>query len=154
VSRPRRARSTFLLTFCRAADAIGGGRRLAPSGELRCRRVRDGDGLVLWLEGELDQATCVLLERELHAAQPDRPRRTTVDLAGLELIDSDGLTALATAQERARADGHILLLRGCRIVEGLLARSGGEPPSSPASDEHYYFALAMACAHVDHERSL
>jgi anti-anti-sigma factor len=135
-----------LLTCCSAPDAVDGGRRLSPPGELRCRRVWDGDGLVLWLSGELDRSTCALLERELHAAQPDRPMLTVVDLTGLEFIDSHGLAALATAQERAGADGDLLLLRGCRIVEDLLACTSGKP----SSDEDYYFALAMACAHVDH----
>jgi anti-anti-sigma factor len=118
----------------------GAGRRQPPasSGELVVRRERRGDAVVLRLTGKLDQATSALLERELDAeAIPPTP--LLLDAAGLEFIDAHGLDTLARAQRRARENGGELAIEGAQDT---------------AHNEIYYFALAMACADVDHQRPL
>jgi anti-anti-sigma factor len=130
-----------------------------PAGELVVRRERRADALILWLGGELDRATSALLERELYAAQADGPVRLILDLSGLAFIDSSALVALVQAHQRACENGHQLsFAQGPRAVEHPLepTNSVQQCPRSTsrrtaANNEDYYFALAMACADVDHQ---
>jgi anti-sigma B factor antagonist len=134
--------------------------RPAPAGELAIRRERRADEVILWLTGKLDRATSALLERELDA-HAHSSGRLEVDLTGLEFIDSSGLETLARAHQRARKNGHELSTEGSRVISRLLQLSNTAPPrpgsiTDPraANNELYYFALAMACADVDHQRPL
>jgi anti-anti-sigma factor len=104
------------------------------TGELVVRRERRADGLILWLSGELDQATSALLERELDAEQAGRPVRLVIDLTGLELIDPSGLDALAQAHRRAFQNGQPLSIRqGPRVVQ-LPARADQQRPTEFSVD--------------------
>lgn len=138
---------------------VGGMRELAPGGELAVSMQRRGDAVILWLRGELDLATSALLEFELDGAQSSRPKRLIVDLTGLELIDSVGLAALVQARRRACDNGQQLsFTQGLNVVEHAFASTGDLglgsrlPHPEAATNEHCYFALAMACADVDHQR--
>jgi anti-anti-sigma factor len=130
------------------------------TGELVVRRERRADALILWLTGELDQATSALLERELDAEQAGRPMRLVIDLTGLKSIDPSGLDTLAQARQRACQNGQPLSIRqGPRVVQPLLELTSKRPAefsvgvsSAVANNERYYFALAMARADVDHQR--
>lgn len=75
----------------------------------------EGLGFVLSLYGELDLAACPQLERRIKRLQWAGAQRITIDLSGLDFIDSSGLHALLRAHERARAD-QLLFLRAPRRV--------------------------------------
>ena len=91
------------------------------TGELAVRSERRADAVILWLSGELDQATSALLERELDAEQAKRPMRLVIDLTGLEFIDPSGLDTLAQAHLRACQNGQPLsITQGPRVVRPLL----------------------------------
>jgi anti-sigma B factor antagonist len=119
---------------------------------------RRGDAVILWLRGELDLATSALLELELDGAQVG-VKRLIVDLTGLELIDSVGLATLVQARQRACDNGQELsFTRGLNLVDRAVALSGdlglrsrSVPHPEAATNENYYFALAMACVDVDHQ---
>jgi anti-anti-sigma factor len=144
-----------------ARNAMGRG-DLAVAGELVVRRECRAGALILWLSGDLDRATSALLERELDGARADRRTRLLVDLSGLEYIDSGVVDTLVQAHRRARENGDQLsFTHGPRIVgpppqltDSVQPCSRSTPDSRAANDEAYYFALAMACADVDHQRHL
>jgi hypothetical protein len=80
-------------------------------------------------------------------------------LAGLELIDTSGLDTLERIRRRATERGHGLSFRqGQHVAQrplGLIraAQLRSEwPPRRAPGGEGSYFALAMACADVDHLR--
>jgi anti-anti-sigma factor len=73
------------------------------------------------LVGELDIASTKELENELAAIETNSPGTLVLDLRRVEFIDSTGLRALITADERARSAGRRLaVVRGPNAVERLL----------------------------------
>jgi anti-anti-sigma factor len=80
-------------------------------GPLRIESRREGDVIVVALDGELDLASAPELERELVRAEGDAPRRIVIDLAQLGFMDSTGLQSLLRARERAAAGRYELALR-------------------------------------------
>jgi anti-anti-sigma factor len=66
---------------------------------------------VVALRGELDVADAASVAAAVNAVAV-RARELIVDLAGLEFIDSSGLTALLLARKQARKAGGDLLLAG------------------------------------------
>ena len=80
-------------------------------GPLSIDSQRDGDVVLISLQGELDLASAPDLERELHEAEAAGPRRVTIDLSGLGFMDSTGLQALLRARERATGGSYELTLR-------------------------------------------
>jgi anti-anti-sigma factor len=73
---------------------------------------RECDGrAVVALRGELDVADAASVAAAVNAVAV-RARELIVDLAGLEFIDSSGLTALLLARKQARKAGGDLLLAG------------------------------------------
>jgi anti-sigma B factor antagonist len=90
-------------------------------GQLVIESKTEGDGIVLSLHGELDLTSAPVFERELRAAGSASPAWLTIDLSGLEFMDSTGLRALLLAREHAGGDGHRLTLRrGPRQVQRVL----------------------------------
>jgi anti-anti-sigma factor len=95
------------------ADPGGGGRALTgaargmKSRPFRCDVARDGAGVRITLEGELDIASAPALESALgDSGNGDGPpERRVVDLRGLTFIDSSGLRAILVANGAARRDG-------------------------------------------------
>jgi anti-anti-sigma factor len=77
--------------------------------------ARDGDGVRITLEGELDIATAPALESALHDSHNGdaAPDCRVLDLRGLTFMDSSGLRAILRANGAARRDGWAL-----RIVAG------------------------------------
>jgi anti-sigma B factor antagonist len=80
-------------------------------GPLSIESRRDGDAVLIVLQGELDLASAPDLERELKAAEGTNPSRVTIDLSGLGFMDSTGLQALLRARERAGSATYELTLR-------------------------------------------
>jgi anti-anti-sigma factor len=132
--------------------------RPAPSG-LAVRSERRADVFILWLGGALDRVTSALVERELQAPA-GHASRLVVDLTGLELIDSHGLEALVRAHRRACESDQRLSFRygphvgqrPCELTRDAQLRSRAASRRANASTDEDLFALAMACADVDHQR--
>jgi anti-anti-sigma factor len=144
-----------------AHDTVARTRQPVIAGQLAVRWERQDGMLVMWLSGELDQATVTLLDRELDA-QAIGMMHLVVDLTGLEFIDSAGLDALVGIHWRACKRGDRLsfrhgrqvaqrpieLTRTVRLRSRFAARTAGV-----SEEEDHYFALAMACVNVDHSWS-
>ena len=75
-----------------------------------CRVDRDGDGVRITLEGELDLATAAAAAAALREdVNGDAPRRV-LDLSGLTFMDSSGLRAILSANGAARREGWTLAI--------------------------------------------
>jgi len=138
------------------AGVAGVGQPIAAS-QLAVRWERDGTALVIWLTGALDRATATVLDRELDA-RAIGTMHLIVDLTGLESIDSLGLDTLVSVRRRVTARrGRLSFRHGRHVAQrprGLVCavQLGSEraPRSARLGDEDSYFALAMACADLDH----
>lgn len=76
----------------------------------------------LVLAGELDIASTQQFEQQLTASEAQAPDALVVDLRRVEFVDSTGLRALISADERARSQGRrLIVVRGPGAVERLLA---------------------------------
>lgn len=88
--------------------------------EVRARPVR-ADAVVLEARGAVDLATAGALEHAAAEQLAQGRTRILLDLAGVPLCDSTGLTALLRIHHRAEADGGRLRLVAPRQqVRGLL----------------------------------
>jgi anti-anti-sigma factor len=73
------------------------------------------------LAGELDIASAQQFERQLEAAEAQGEDALVVDLRDVEFVDSTGLRALISADERVRSRGRrMIVVRGPGAVERLL----------------------------------
>jgi anti-anti-sigma factor len=73
------------------------------------------------LTGELDIASTPQFERQLATAEAQGAEVLIVDLRGVEFVDSTGLRALISADERARSGSRrMIIVRGPGAVERLL----------------------------------
>ena len=69
---------------------------------------------VLALDGELDLASCAVLERELDRVQSSRSRRLVLDLSELTFMDLSGLRVIIAAHRQAERGGKTLVLAHVR----------------------------------------
>jgi hypothetical protein len=114
----------------------------------------------MWLGGTLDRATATLVDREIDARAIGL-MRLIVDLTGLEFIDSPGRDALMRIHWRsAMRDERLSFRHGLHVARRpveltgtVRLRSRWTTPPTGESAEDPYFALAMACADVDHPPS-
>jgi anti-anti-sigma factor len=65
--------------------------------------ARSGEVVHLRLSGEFDLAAVPEFDAEMAAAEADGPAAIVVDLTALTFMDSSGLRALVTADDRVRA---------------------------------------------------
>jgi anti-sigma B factor antagonist len=144
-----------------APGPVDGRRQPIVAGQLAVRWERQDGTLLMWLTGELDQATVTLVDRELDA-QAIGMMHLVIDLTGLEFIDSAGLDALVGIHWRACKRGDRLSFRHGRqgaqrpieLTRTVRLRSRFAARMAGVSDEaDPYFALAMACVNVDHSWS-
>ena len=77
---------------------------------LRTRTTFDLGGAVVSVSGELDVSTADELAHTLAEIADRHPRAVIVDLAGLDFIDSSGLTVLVRARQQLDAQGGTLWL--------------------------------------------
>jgi anti-sigma B factor antagonist len=85
----------------------------------------EGPECVVSVSGELDLAAASSLESELDRVLQSEVTRIVLDLAGLEFIDSTGLSVLVRAQQRAHESGRELgLVNPGQQVERLLSLTG------------------------------
>jgi anti-anti-sigma regulatory factor len=128
-------------------------------GQLAIRWERQDVTSIMWLSGWLDQATVTLLDHELDGRAIGL-MGLVVDLTGLEYIDSPGLDALIGIHWRAAKRGDRLSFRhGATVAQRpveltrtarLRARWAA---AADATEDTFYFALAMACVDVGHPQS-
>jgi anti-anti-sigma factor len=98
--------------------------------------------ITLTLSGELDRSNLGALEEAFSSAER-RARRIVLDLGELTFIDGGGLRALHQAGERAKANGHELVLENptpwvrqllelCELDRELQIDGGELTPHTPA----------------------
>ena len=83
--------------------------------------------LTIGLDGELDLATAPALEGLLREVERDRWPTVLLDLRQLSFIDSSGIRALLTANDRiGRRGGRMLVRHPSRAVRRTLAAIGAD----------------------------
>ena len=81
--------------------------RLITAGPLTLRvNSRDGDGVRIEVDGELDIATAAVLHKQLFEDGIGPHQRITLDLSGLTFIDSCGIKEIIRAHESLN-DGEV-----------------------------------------------
>jgi anti-sigma B factor antagonist len=83
---------------------------------------REGERVVLSLDGELDLASVPLLESAVENVTLDDPATIVLDLRKLEFIDSTGLRAILSLDKRSTERGQTFaLVRGSQQVQRLMS---------------------------------
>ena len=99
------------------------------------RTSAEAGGVVVALIGECDLAVRDELAAVLHAAVTSS-QVVTVDLAGLQFMDSSGVHGLITAHRTARArGGHLYVINPSGMVATVLDITGVTALLSPAADD-------------------
>jgi anti-sigma B factor antagonist len=94
---------------------------MAVEGNLLIDVSREGDRVVLRLDGELDLAGVPLLESEVENASLDDVVALVLDLRGLEFLDSTGLRAILSLDKRSAERGQTFaIVRGSQQVQRLM----------------------------------
>ena len=85
--------------------------------------TEERDGLVrIALRGELDLSTVGRVQEELERAESSRPPLIVLDLGSLSFLDSTGLRAIVTADQRARDQGRrVAIVRGPDSVDRVFS---------------------------------
>ena len=73
-------------------------------------RHDEADGIRIVVRGEVDMTTGDRFEREVLAAEERQPATLTIDLTGVDFLDSTGLQIVLDADVRAQAAGHRLVV--------------------------------------------
>jgi anti-anti-sigma regulatory factor len=138
-------------------DTVTETRQPLVEGQLTVRWERRHATWIMWLSGTLDRATATLVDREIDARAIGL-LHLIVDLTGLEFIDSPGRDALMRIHWRSTMRGERLSFRhGLHVARRPVELTGTVRLRSRwatgVSDADPYFALAMACADVDHPSS-
>lgn len=77
-------------------------------------RAEQGDLVTLRIAGTLDVNTAPELEPEIDRIVSERRQKVSVDLTGLDLIDSSGVAGLVALYKRVRAGGGHVTVTGAR----------------------------------------
>jgi anti-anti-sigma factor len=81
-----------------------------------------GGHVTVSLKGELDLSSVGKVEEELERVEKDGPSVLVLDLSQLSFLDSTGLRAVVTADERARSNGRrLVVVRGPDPVQRVFA---------------------------------
>ena len=85
--------------------------------------TKEGEGQTrIALVGELDIASTPQFEAGLEKVEADAPAVLVLDLRKVEFIDSTGLRAVISADERARSGGRrFVIIRGTTAVERVFS---------------------------------
>ncbi len=81
---------------------------------IQFQRTDQGDVSTLQIGGSLDVLTAPELMPTIDQLVEQRRARVTVDLAGLDIIDSSGVAALVALYKRLRAVGGQVTVTGAR----------------------------------------
>lgn len=96
----------------------------------------DSRGLILRAEGNWLVASAAELDRHLHAMELPRGRRVTLDLAGLERLDTAGTWLLLRTEHDLATRGNAVVLanlpaRFAPLVDQVRSRGAGAPLPDP-----------------------
>jgi anti-anti-sigma factor len=81
-----------------------------------------GGQVTVSLKGELDLSSVGKVEEELARVEATGPSLLVLDLSQLSFLDSTGLRAVVTADERARSNGRrLVIVRGPDPVQRVFA---------------------------------
>jgi anti-sigma B factor antagonist len=81
-----------------------------------------GEQVTVSLKGELDLSSVGKVEEELKRVEAEAPSLLVLDLSQLTFLDSTGLRAVVTADERARGDGRrLVVVRGPDAVQRVFS---------------------------------
>lgn len=72
---------------------------------MKCTRADLENELLLHVDGALDALTARDIRPIFDQVVADKPKKVTVDLEGLTLIDSSGVGAIVSLFKRVKADG-------------------------------------------------
>lgn len=117
---------------------------IAESNQLQIETTATADGtIVVTVRGEADIDSAPVLRAAITAVADQNPAAVTLDLAGLDFIDSCGTSVLVEAQLRASREGWKLTLRNlapqaARVlgVAGLAAKFTITPPVPTRLSQH------------------
>jgi anti-anti-sigma factor len=80
------------------------------------------DQVTISLKGELDLSSVGKVQDELRRVEADGPALLVLDLSSLTFLDSTGLRAVVTADERARENGRrFVVVRGPDAVQRVFS---------------------------------
>lgn len=77
---------------------------------MKCHRIDVDGGLRLEIEGALDALTARDVRPIFDQVVADKPKKVTIDLEALTLIDSSGVGAIVSLYKRVKADGGQLVV--------------------------------------------
>jgi anti-sigma B factor antagonist len=98
---------------------------MAADDQLQVDTQREGDRVVIRLDGELDIATAPLLRSALEEATSGEAQAVVLDLDELRFMDSTGLRIVLWGRERCAAQGQqFAVTAGSSQVSRLLSVSG------------------------------
>jgi anti-anti-sigma factor len=81
-----------------------------------------GGQVTVSLRGELDLSSVGKVQEELRRVEADGPALLVLDLSNLTFLDSTGLRAVVTADERARENGRrFVVVRGPDAVQRVFS---------------------------------
>jgi anti-sigma B factor antagonist len=81
-----------------------------------------GGQVTISLKGELDLSSVGKVQEELRRVEAEAPAVIVLDLSNLTFLDSTGLRAVVTADERARENGRrLVVVRGPDAVQRVFA---------------------------------
>ena len=107
----------------RRASPVVDGRTTPSDVDFWVSTEHEGNGFVLSAYGELDVATGPALEKQIKRLQWAGAASITIDLSGLDFIDSCGLHVLIRAHRRGEA-GQLKLLRGSKRIHRVFELTG------------------------------
>lgn len=81
---------------------------------MNCVRTDEDGESRLVIDGALDALTVRDIRPVIDAVVADRPRRVTVDIENLNLIDSSGVGAIVSLFKRVKANGGDVVVVGAR----------------------------------------
>jgi anti-sigma B factor antagonist len=81
---------------------------------MNCIRTDENGESRLAIDGALDALTVRDIRPVIDAVVADQPRRVTVDLVNLNLIDSSGVGAIVSLFKRVKANGGAVVVVGAR----------------------------------------
>ena len=82
--------------------------------EMNCIRTDESGESRLEIVGALDALTVRDIRPVIDAVVADRPRKVTVDIEKLSLIDSSGVGAIVSLYKRIKASGGVVVVVGAR----------------------------------------
>lgn len=94
-------------------------------GVLQSEVTREGDGMVVALVGEMDLSTCPVAGSLFDSIDWGSLSQLTVDLRGIEFMDSTGLHLLLGVRDAARSRGvSLALIAGSDAVRRVFKLTG------------------------------